>query len=401
MLLAALELVLDGLALLLLVSAAVLFVQVAAALVPAPAPVAPAGRRPRVAVLVPAHDEAPLIAGTVAAIRAQLAPGDRLLVVADNCADDTAALAAVAGAEAIERHEATRRGKGYALDFGVRYLERDAPEVVIVVDADCEVAAGALDRLARLCARSGRPVQALDLMHAPRGSGLWGRVAEFAWLVRNHVRPLGYHRMGLPCQLMGTGMAFPWTFIRAAPLASGHIVEDLKLGLHAARAGWAPLFCPEALVTSRFPSGGAAAAHQRTRWEHGHLATLLSDAPRLLVKAAARRDGALAAMALDLCVPPLALLALACSAAFASGAALFAVGGGAFALAAAGAALALLGSAVLLAWHRFGRRAISARDLAAAPLYALWKLPMYAKFLLRRQAEWVRTQRDGDRGSPS
>lgn len=401
MLLAALELLLGGFALLLLVPAAVLFVQVAAALVPARPGPEPAGRRPRVAVLVPAHDEALAIGATLRAIVPQLAAGDRLLVVADNCTDDTAVLAAAAGAEVIVRNDAARRGKGYALDFGVRHLERDAPEVAIVVDADCQVAAGALERLARLCARTGRPVQALDLMHAPSGSGMRARVAEFAWLVRNHVRPLGYHRMGLPCQLMGTGMAFPWTFIRAAPLASGHIVEDLKLGLHAARAGAAPLFCPQACVTSEFPRDDAGALTQRTRWEHGHLATLLSDAPRFLVKAAARRDGALAAMALDVCVPPLALLALASFAAFASGAALLAAGGGAFALAAAGAALALLAAAVLLAWHRFGRRAISVRELAAAPLYALCKLPMYAKFLLRRQAEWVRTQRDGDRGSPS
>ena len=52
-------------------------------------------------------------------------------------------------------------------------------------------------------------LQALDLMRSPEGAGLKTRIAEFAWVVKNQVRPLGYHHLGLPCQLMGTGMAFP------------------------------------------------------------------------------------------------------------------------------------------------------------------------------------------------
>ncbi len=261
----------------LLVPVSVLFVQVLAAL-PAYQPRAmPSGRRPSVAVLVPAHNEALMIADTLRAIVPQLVAGDRLLVVADNCSDDTAKIAVAAGAEVIERFDSERRGKGYALDFGVRHLERNPPEVVLIIDADCAIDSGAIDRLARLCLETGRPVQALYLMHSPEGAGLKTRIAEFAWLVKNHVRALGFHRLGLPCQLMGTGMAFPWAAISTAALASGHIVEDLKLGIDLARAGTPALFCPEARVTSYFPATAEGIAGQRTRWEHGHLGVILSD----------------------------------------------------------------------------------------------------------------------------
>ena len=54
------------------------------------------GPRPRIAVLVPAHDEEGDIASTVLALRTGLVGGDRLLVVADNCGDGTAAAAAAA-----------------------------------------------------------------------------------------------------------------------------------------------------------------------------------------------------------------------------------------------------------------------------------------------------------------
>jgi len=47
--------------------------------------------RQRGAVLLPAHDES---TGTLEDVRTQLAAGNRLTVFADNCADDTVAMAA-------------------------------------------------------------------------------------------------------------------------------------------------------------------------------------------------------------------------------------------------------------------------------------------------------------------
>jgi cellulose synthase/poly-beta-1,6-N-acetylglucosamine synthase-like glycosyltransferase len=379
-----------------LVPVSVLFVQVLMAL-PAYRPrEMPGGQRPEVAIVIPAHNEALAILDTLGSIVPQLTAGDRLLVVADNCTDDTAKIAAAAGAEVIERKDQERRGKGYALDFGVRHLERRPPEVVIIIDADCLVGMGTIDRLARLCRQTERPVQALDLMHSPEGAGLKMRLAEFAWLVKNQVRPLGYHRLGLPCQLMGTGMALPWSGIRSSALASGHIVEDLVLGINLTRSGTPPLFCPEALVTSSFPATAEGVTVQRTRWEHGHLKMILSDALRLFAEAIAYGNAKLMALVLDLCVPPLTLLLLLTVTVFIGSAVFFAATNVALPLWFAAAVLVMLASAVLLSWARFGRQILSLSDLAYAPFYALWKSPVYFTFLVRRQVEWVRSRREGD-----
>jgi exopolysaccharide biosynthesis WecB/TagA/CpsF family protein len=284
---------------------------------------------PPCAVLMPAHDEEAGIAASIATLIPQLRPQDRLVVVADNCSDGTAAVARAAGAEVVERHDSVRRGKGYALDFGVRALGAAPPAVVIVVDADCAVDVGALSQLSRRCLQAQRPAQALYLMRAPADAGFKLRLATFAWTLKNHVRPLGYHRLGLPCQLMGTGMAFPWRILEAAPLASGHLVEDLQLGLDLAAAGSPPVFCPEARVTSAFASQAEGLQSQRTRWEHGHLGVIGSVAPRLLARALVRGQAGLAALALDVCVPPLAALVLLTAGLVGAAAALSAVGGGA------------------------------------------------------------------------
>lgn len=352
------------------------------------------GRRPHVAVLMPAHNESAGIARPLSAIRMQLQPGDRVLVVADNCDDDTAEVALANGAEVVVRTDAELRGKGYALDFGVRHLMVDPPEVVIIVDADCIVHGYALDMLARYALAVSRPVQALYLMHAPEGAGLKTKVAEFAWAVKNWARPLGYHHMGLPCQLMGTGMAFPWALLKDARLATGHIVEDLKLGLDFAAAGHAPHFCPGARVTSVFASNSEGADSQRTRWEHGSIGMLLEEGWPRLKQAIRERKPGLLALALDLCVPPLALLTLLVVALCGLGAVGWLITGDARPWLLAFIDLGLVGGAVLLAWLRFGRKIISLPSLAYAPFYALSKIPLYLKFLFRRQAEWVRSRRD-------
>ena len=380
------------------VPAFVLLMQVAVAVFTRPAPPqAPSDAAgPSVAILMPAHNEAAGITTAIASVLPQLRPGDRLLVVADNCSDDTAGVARAAGAEVAERHDPLHRGKGYALDFGVRALESRPPAIVVVMDADCIIEEGSLERLVRRCGSLGRPVQALYLMRSPAEAGLKSRISEFAWVVKNHVRPTAFLRLGLPCQLMGTGMAFPWSIIGKAPLASGHLVEDMQLGIDLALAGVPPLFCVEARVTSVFPSSDVGAVAQRTRWEHGHLSVIASGAPRLLAGAVTRRRLDLAAMALDLCVPPLASLALSTSAICALAALLYLLTGKIAPLLVALAAAVAMGLAIGLAWRSFGRGILSLADLLAAPGYALAKLPIYARVLTRRQQEWIRARRDGE-----
>jgi hypothetical protein len=57
-------------------------------------------------------------------------------------------------------------------------------------------------------------------------------------------------------------------------------------------------------------------------------------------------------------------------------------------------ALAALLLAVFLGWSVHCIQVVPAKALAAAPLYALAKLPIYLAFLRKPQQQWVRTERD-------
>lgn len=352
------------------------------------------GQSPTLAVVVPAHNEATVVADTLATLQRQLSAGDRLIVVADNCTDQTAAIAAACGAEVTVRNEPDLRGKGYALDAGIRVLASDPPDVVVFVDADCRVEAGAIAALVANVQRSGAPQQAVYLMYPREQAPVSQRVAAFAFAVKNHVRLLGLKRLGVPCHLTGTGMAFPWPVIADAPLASGNLVEDMQLGVDLACKGNAAELCAEAMVTSSFPLDVEALSSQRSRWETGHLRTILSEVPRLIGTAVRHGDWRRFVFALDLAIPPLTLLAalLVLALLMTAMAAWWGLNGRLFFVAFMLAAVFAVSLGA--AWWLFGRKLLPVDSLKAVPAYVSSKLIHLTRLRPRRSQEWVRTRRD-------
>jgi len=343
-------------------------------------------------LLIPAHDEAASIAETVRGLAAA-SPTAHILVVADNCSDNTAERARAAGAEAIERNDRERRGKGFALAFGRDHLAGAPPDAVIVVDADCRMDAGSAERLAAAALISGAPVQASNLLASPPGVSPLVSISNFAMLVKNVVRARGLLRIGGGALLFGTGMAFPWSLFARLPLASANAVEDLELGLRLAREGIKVGFDDGARVTS--PAASLASSRgQRSRWEHGFLDTARRQAGPLLGAARRRRSRHLAALGAHLLVPPLALLLFAAALDLALVTGLALSGADSRPAMLLLVLLALVALALLAAWWREARALLPARDLLRAPLYLLWKLPVYLAFFTRRQTGWNRTGRD-------
>lgn len=350
-----------------------------------------------IAVLMPAHNEAAVIVETLVALTPQLSPQDRLIVVADNCTDETAQLARNAGTTVLERRDNSRRGKGYALDCGLRFMMAAPPAAVVMVDADCQFRRGSVRQLASHAIAQRRPVQGVYLIDHPVNPGLKESVSAFAFKVKNLVRPLGLAQVGLPCLLTGTGMAFPWAVMATVDLASSSIVEDMKLGFDLAIAGTPPALCPSVTVVGPLPPGDAAAKVQRTRWEHGHLQLITRYCPRLFWQALVQRRLDLFAIALDLLIPPLSLLVmiwLGISLAMTLACVLTGVWLPALICYGAGAALF---SAVGLAWAKFAQNDLSLKTLMRVPTYILWKVPVYLKFVTKPQVEWVRTRRQVQR----
>jgi cellulose synthase/poly-beta-1,6-N-acetylglucosamine synthase-like glycosyltransferase len=356
--------------------------------------VTPGALSHRTTVLIPAHNEGVGILPTIHDVRAQLGPNDSILVVADNCTDDTAAIVRAAGVEVAVRTDPARRGKGYALEFGVRHLRLNPPDVVVVMDADCRLGENALRLLSERAMTSGHPAQSLYLMLAPENAPPGKGVNLFAWRVRNWIRPLGLGLLGLPTQLFGTGMAFPFGLLKDRDLGNNRLAEDCALGIALASTGHPPLFVSEARVHSHFPVSQAGSESQRQRWEKGHLENIIDLVPGALARSLRDRNFALAALAIDMAVPPLSLLVLVTALCAVLGGVACVLGAPPAALAIPSLSVLLVALGTTLAWRAVGRDVLPLRELLRLPLHAIRKLGFYHGIASgKASSSWIRTDR--------
>ena len=360
---------------------------------------APARAVPRLRfdVVVPAHDEEGTIAETVRSLLGVEYPRAlyRVLVVADNCGDRTAEVAEAAGARVLVRRDAVRRGKGHALAYAFeRVLADGFADAVVVVDADSVVDPNLLGAFGARFASGARAVQARYGVRNPASS--WRTSLMTLALGLFHVeRSMARERLGLSCGLRGNGMGFTCELLREAPHQACSIVEDMEYGVALALAGHRVQYVDEAQVLGEMPSSATAARSQRRRWEGGRAALARRQLPRLLGLAVKRRDPLLLDLAMDLIVPPLSYLALACLVGTVWSGLAFSYGIGgrsAFVLWTASAACLLI--YVARGWALSGVGARGIVDLARAPFYLLWKVSMLFERAQPAKEEWVRTSRE-------
>lgn len=349
-------------------------------------------RFPRTCIMIPAHNEAAVITTTLKSLLSVVQNNVRIVVVADNCSDDTAMMARNLNVDVFERSDPEKRGKGFALAFGRDSLSLDPPECVIVLDADCRIDAGSIADIAKSCHLSGSAVQARNILEANLSLPPKVQISNFAFWIKNIVRQRGVSRIGGGAILAGTGMAFPWQMFAALPLATGDIVEDLALSVNLTKSGHPPLFLEQATVTS--PAAPEhATLQQRSRWEHGFLGVAATHGFSAVWRGISKLDLQSLLLGLHLMVPPLAMLfALAIVSAL-----FFSMLGILFGywlpFIVVVSMLSAMATAILLNWAIEGHQWLSPKALISLPAYVLWKLPVYGKLLAGKTSKWVRTDR--------
>ncbi len=350
--------------------------------------------RMRFLIVVPARNEQAGIAATVQGLRNVSYPPElfSVVVIADNCGDETASRAAAAGAEVLVREDRGRRGKGYALGWGLERLlpERPDVEAVVVVDADCSVSENLLTAMERQFRSGVRALQVAYTVANPRASRETAlRFAAFALF--NVIRPLGKERLGLSSGLMGTGMAFRRELLEREPWQVSSLAEDGEYHLRLVEAGERVAFVAEAWVSSPMPLSANARGQQQARWEGGKLRLVRHWSPRLLRSGLAHRDMVRLAAGFEHLIPPQSLIAAG------------SVGCGALASTLKSRRLLAMAMIAILAQLSYvlgGLAAVRAprevyRALWSVPIVAIRQLRLYGRLAVGRgPAAWLRTPRE-------
>jgi 1,2-diacylglycerol 3-beta-glucosyltransferase len=360
------------------------------------APLPALAEEPRIALLVPAHDEAAVIGGllaSVAALEYSVARRD-VYVIADNCTDATARIARDAGAPGVwvaERRDLVQRGKGHALRWQLEALERagERYDGYLIVDADSQLSPNFLRVMAAGLVR-GEDAQQGQYRVQNEGASWVAGLRAIAFALFNHLRPLGREALGLSAGLKGNGMCFSRRVIEREGWGSYSLAEDAEHHLALVMTGVRVRYVPDAIVTSAMPVDLRQASSQQHRWERGRLVLARAYAVPLLRAAFRERDLARLDAIAEVCLPPLSVLVGALALVVVLALALGWAPG--LAVAAALVCLLALHGVAGMALARLTPRAYL--SLAFAPAYMLWKIGVYLRAAVQRGAAlWVRTPR--------
>jgi cellulose synthase/poly-beta-1,6-N-acetylglucosamine synthase-like glycosyltransferase len=356
----------------------------------APAP----DRRLRFDIVVPAHNEQLLIGRVLASLQRIDWPsaGFRIVVVADNCTDQTAALARAAGVDVLERQHDGLRGKGYALEHAFRdSRSRGWADAVVVVDADSEVSPNLLLAIAGRLARGAHAVQVHYGVLDPRAS--WRtRLLCIAMAAFHRLRSRGRERLGLSCGFRGNGWCVTHALLRKVPYQAFSLAEDIEYGIDLGLAGYRIHYADEASVDAEMVADAASAGTQRQRWELGRLQLIRSRSLALWRAVARQRSLVCLDLGIDLLVLPLSYIALNVAVLVAGASVLLLWQGASVYWLWSGIACAFsLLLYVLRGWQLSRMGAVGLLDLARAPAFVLWKVLLIAQS--RGSLAWVRTRR--------
>lgn len=361
----------------------------AGAILPSRSPHVATRRVRKIAVVIPAHNEKESISACVASLT-NVEPPDseyQVVVIADNCTDNTAELAAKAGATVWERSDAANRGKGYALElaFG-KLLEDPLVDAALVVDADTVVHPNFVRACETMFSSGADAVQCRYLVKNPEESQR-ARLMNTALLAFNVLRPRGRDRFGLSVGILGNGWGLSRDTLERVPYNAHSVVEDLEYHIRLVREGLRVRFVDDTTVYGEMPSDSAAASTQRSRWEGGRFRMIREQVPGLVLDVLSGRLRSIEPAA-ELLLLPLAYhvgaLVVTLMVPFPPTQL--------YALTGLGVVAGHIGAALMVG----GGTREDLKALIGAPGYVLWKAGLLRTIFgaSRKDQDWVRTARE-------
>ncbi|SMC99099.1 Glycosyltransferase, catalytic subunit of cellulose synthase and poly-beta-1,6-N-acetylglucosamine synthase [Desulfocicer vacuolatum DSM 3385] len=353
----------------------------------------PDGKISSVTVVIPAHNEALGITQTIESIKAADFPHDqcRIVVIADNCNDDTAGVARNAGAVVMERTDTQNRGKGQALDwFFKNHKNRyDTMDSVAIIDADTLIHP---QFFTEICNSLSHPevqvVQGFYGVSNPRVN--WRTALSSAALcVFHHIRPAGRNKINATAGLKGNGMAFKTDIIQKFGWPAFSIVEDIEFSIHLLLENILVHYNPDAIVLGEMASKSDQAKTQRKRWEGGRIQLLKQYTGSLVLTFMGKRNFMFIDAFMELFTPPLSLVV-------AGQVFLFAISFIFYPHALILWGLCLYATVLYVFSGLILKKApfYVWQSLFCAPFFILWKIPVYFKLAGKKGIpEWERTKR--------
>ncbi|MBM6384626.1 MULTISPECIES: glycosyltransferase family 2 protein [Paenibacillus] len=225
------------------------------------------------AVLVAAHNEEQVIGALMENLKQLDYPEDLydVFVICDNCTDGTAQIVRDHGLNACVRTNADLRGKGYAIEWMLKYLWKlpRQYDAVVMFDADNLVDRNFLLEMNNDLCNGSRVIQGYIDTKNPEDSWITAAYGVSYWYI-NRLWQLSRHNLNMANFLGGTGMCFETNLLKEIGWGATSLVEDLEFTMRSVQRNVYPVFNYDAKVFDEKPLTFKASARQRLRWMQGH-----------------------------------------------------------------------------------------------------------------------------------
>ncbi|MGI6591216.1 MAG: glycosyltransferase family 2 protein [Eggerthellaceae bacterium] len=227
------------------------------------------------AVVVSARNESAVIGDLIHSIRMQNYPQELIdiFVIADNCTDNTAAVAQEAGAVVFPRFNRQYVGKGYALTYGFKCIKQhygdNGYEAYFVFDADNVLDVNYFREMNATFDAGAKA--STSYRNSKNYASNWISAGYAVWFMRES-RYLSQARLLLDtsCAISGTGFFISAELIDKAGGWKWHLLtEDIEFSTSTILDGERISFTPTAMLYDEQPITFKDSWNQRFRWAKG------------------------------------------------------------------------------------------------------------------------------------
>lgn len=268
------------------------------------------------AILIAARNEVAVLPHLLDSIRNQDYPAELItvFVVADNCTDETAAVAREHGAVVYERFNDNLVGKGYALDYLLTNIAadygKDAFDAFMIFDADNLLAPDYVTEMNKTFSDGYEVIT--SYRNSKNYGDNWISAGYGLWFLRE-AKFLNNSRMLLntSCAVSGTGFCFSRKILEEAGGWKFFLLtEDIQFSIwnviHGRRIG----YCHHARFYDEQPTAFRQSFRQRMRWAKGNIQVFCKYIGSL-ISGIFRRPGAFACYDMTMTIlPAVAILGL-------------------------------------------------------------------------------------------
>lgn len=224
----------------------------------------------RFAVMIAARNESAVIGALVESLKQQDYPDELydIVVIPNNCTDDTAGVARQAGARVLECTVSVKV-KGDALRFAVGRLLGEDYDAFCVFDADNVVDSQFLREMNNALCAGAPAAQGYRGCKNPYDTAISGCYAIYSWMF-NRFYNQGKAACGLSTMASGTGFMVSRQVLEQLGGWNTHTIsEDLEITVQCALHGAAIAWVPTAISYDEQPLTFKESVKQRKRWSSG------------------------------------------------------------------------------------------------------------------------------------